>query len=83
VRAPRANAITERWMASARRECLDRILITGERHLRRVLSEYAGHYNSRSNTFGSAYLRSRLAIGLSSPPAASTPTGCRERRNTG
>ena len=46
VRAPRANAIAERWIASARRECLDRMLITGERHLRLVLSEYVDHYNS-------------------------------------
>jgi transposase InsO family protein len=47
VRAPRADAIAERWIASARSECLDRILITGERHLGLVLSEYADHYNSR------------------------------------
>ena len=46
VQAPRANAIAERWIASARRECLDRMLITGERHLRLVLSEYIDHYNS-------------------------------------
>jgi putative transposase len=45
VRAPRANAIAERWISSARRECLDRMLITGERHLRLVLSEYVEHYN--------------------------------------
>ena len=45
ARAPRANAIAERWIASARRECLDRILITGERHLRLVLTEYVDHYN--------------------------------------
>ena len=38
VQAPRANAIAERWIASARRECLDRMLITGERHLRLVLT---------------------------------------------
>jgi putative transposase len=44
VRAPRANAIAERWVGSARRDCLDRLLITGERHLRLVLSEYADHY---------------------------------------
>jgi putative transposase len=45
VRAPRANAIAERWVGSARRECLNWILIAGERHLRLVLSEYADHYN--------------------------------------
>jgi putative transposase len=47
VRAPRANAIAERWIASARRECLDRMLITGERHLRLVLDEYVDDYNAR------------------------------------
>ncbi|MGE5290347.1 MAG: integrase core domain-containing protein, partial [Micromonosporaceae bacterium] len=46
VRAPRANAIAERWIASARRECLDRVLITGGRHLRLVLTEYTDHYNA-------------------------------------
>ena len=40
-----SNAIAERWIASARRECLDQMLITGERHLRLVLSEYVEHYN--------------------------------------
>jgi hypothetical protein len=45
VRAPRANAIAERWVSSAHRECLDRMLITSERHLRLILSEYAAHYN--------------------------------------
>jgi putative transposase len=47
VQAPRANAIAERWIASARRECLGRMLVTGERHLRLVLSHYVDHYNSR------------------------------------
>ncbi|MHB1595705.1 MAG: integrase core domain-containing protein [Streptosporangiaceae bacterium] len=46
VRAPRANAIAERWIASARRECLDRMLITNERQLRLVLGEYVDHYNA-------------------------------------
>ena len=37
--------IAERWIASARHECLDRMLITNERHLRLVLGEYTGHYD--------------------------------------
>ena len=46
VLAPRANAIAERWIGSARRECLDRMLIAGERHVRLVLREYADHHNT-------------------------------------
>jgi transposase InsO family protein len=44
-RAPTANAYAERWVRSARAECLDHLLIAGERHLRRVLAEYVAHYN--------------------------------------
>jgi putative transposase len=43
--APRANAYPERWVGTVRRECLDRILITGERHLATVLDRYTTHYN--------------------------------------
>jgi putative transposase len=45
VRSPRANAFAERWVGTARRECLDHILIFGRRHLERVLAVYAEHYN--------------------------------------
>jgi len=45
VRAPRANATCERFLGSVRRECLDHVLIVGERHLRRVLKEYAAYFN--------------------------------------
>jgi hypothetical protein len=33
-------------IGSVRRECTDRMLIVGERHLRHVLAEYTDHYNS-------------------------------------
>jgi transposase len=45
-RAPRANAICERVIGTLRRELLDRILILGPGHLRRVLAEYTLHYNA-------------------------------------
>ncbi|BBJ46897.1 hypothetical protein SSPO_096150 [Streptomyces antimycoticus] len=44
--SPRSNAHAERWIRTARAECTDRLLITGERHLRAVLTTYAKHYNA-------------------------------------
>jgi transposase InsO family protein len=46
VRAPRPNAIAERWIGTLRRECLDHLLSTGPRHLAVVLQEYIEHYNT-------------------------------------
>ena len=44
-RAPRQNATCERFLGSVRRECLDHLLILGERHLRRALREYVAYFN--------------------------------------
>jgi putative transposase len=45
VRAPKANAICERFIGSVRRECLDHVIILSERHLRRLVREYADYFN--------------------------------------
>jgi putative transposase len=45
VQAPRANAYAERFVGTIRRECLDRMLICGRRHLQSVLGAYVAHYN--------------------------------------
>jgi len=44
-RCPRANCYAERLVLTVRTELTDRMLIFGEWHLRRVLAEYAAHYN--------------------------------------
>ena len=47
VRSPDLNAYAERWIRSLRQECLDRIIILNEAHLRWVLREYVRYYNER------------------------------------
>jgi putative transposase len=45
VHAPRANAICERYLRSVRQECLDHLLIFGEKQLQRVLNDYVAYFN--------------------------------------
>jgi transposase InsO family protein len=45
-RAPKENAICERFLGSVRRDCLDHLLILGEAHLRRVVCEYVAYFNT-------------------------------------
>ena len=47
LKAPNANAHIERWVGSARRECLDRLLILNRRQLEHVLRVYLRHYNEQ------------------------------------
>ena len=63
IRAPRANAIAERFIGTLRRECLDHLLITGPRHLDVVLREYVQHFNAH---------RPHRSLDQR-PPAGSTP----------
>ena len=47
VQAPLMNATCERFLGSARRECVDHVIVLGERHLLHVLREYAlGYFNT-------------------------------------
>jgi putative transposase len=64
VRAPRANAVAERWVGTVRRECLDWLLILGRGHLEQVLREYVAHYNTA---------RPHRALELQAPLARGQP----------
>src|SRR5258708_6466494 len=44
-RSPWQNGYCERATGSIRRECLDHVVVFGERHLRHLLRSYATHYN--------------------------------------
>jgi len=66
-RAPNANAYAERWIRSARAECLDHLLIASEGHLRRVLTEYVACYNHARPHQG---LEQRCPVALHAPARA-------------
>ena len=45
-RAPNANMFVERWVRTVRDECLNKLLIINQAHLRRVMREFAAYHNS-------------------------------------
>src|SRR5215471_319833 len=45
ARSPWQNGYAERLIGSIRRDCLDHVVVVGERHLRHVLASYQKYYN--------------------------------------
>jgi len=79
IRAPKANAIAERFVRTVRAECLDWLLILNRRQLERVLRVYADHYNTQ---------RPHRALDLQppdpdEPPSRSTVDEIRRRDKLG
>src|SRR5262249_47837687 len=50
--APNLNAYAERWVRSVKEECLSKVVLFGERSLRRALSEYIEHFHAERNHQG-------------------------------
>ena len=50
--APNANAYAERFVRSIKHECLNRVIPFGERHLRRMITEFIEHYHRERNHQG-------------------------------
>jgi transposase InsO family protein len=57
-RSPWQNAYVERMIGTLRRDCLDQILVFGERHLRQILTSYVTYYN---------VMRTHLSLGKDAP----------------
>ncbi|MEA3335048.1 MAG: integrase core domain-containing protein [Chloroflexota bacterium] len=72
--APNANSHAERWVRTARDECLDHILILNEAHLRRTLNEFSAYYNTRRPHQG---LDQQSPVART-PPEDTGPVACRQ-----
>ena len=76
AQSPNLNAYAERWIRSVKEECLSRVILFGERSLRRALSEYVDHFHAERNHQGQGNV-------LLFPPATvwqrEGPARCRER----
>jgi transposase InsO family protein len=57
-RSPWQNAYAERLIGSIRRECLDHVVVFGERHLRHILLSYMKYHNE---------VRTHLSLGKDTP----------------
>jgi putative transposase len=72
--APKMTAYAERFVRTARAECTDQMLITGEKHLRVILADYIDHYNTgRSHQGDGMGLRAPTTIRMSSPSPSRLP----------
>jgi putative transposase len=54
ARSPNLNAFAERWVRSVKEECLDQLILFGERSLRHTLKEYLTHHQHERNHQGLA-----------------------------
>lgn len=70
VKAPKANAVAERWVRTVRTECLDHLFIFGHRQLQRSLNEYIVYYNQWRP-------HRSLCQTAPDPPSAERPTALR------
>ena len=52
ARSPNLNAYAERWVRSVKEECLSKVILFGERSLRRALSNYLDHFHAERNHQG-------------------------------
>ncbi len=75
-RSPNLNAYAERFVRSIKESCLDRMILFGERSLRRAIQEFVSHYHFERNHQG---LDNQLIFPDRSGAPPSAPIECRQR----
>jgi len=76
ARSPNLNAYSERWVRSVKEECLSKVILFGERSLRRALSEYVEHFHTERNHQGKDNI---LLFPRNTEIRREEPVQCRER----
>ena len=74
--SPNLNAYAERWVRSVKEECLSKVILFGERSLRRALSEYVEHYHTERNHQGRENV---LLFPRDTDAHREAPVRCRQR----
>jgi transposase InsO family protein len=75
-RSPNLNAYSERWVRSVKEECLSKLILFGERSLRRALKNYLAHYHEERNHQGKNNV---LLFPQALASRRADPVQCRER----
>jgi putative transposase len=76
ARSPNLNAHAERWVRSVKEECLSKVVLLGERSLRRAVCEYVEHYHAERNHQGKGNV---LLFPFNTEIRPGRPVQCRER----
>ena len=74
--SPNLNAFAERWVRSVKEECLSKVIVFGERSLRRAQSTYVDHFHVERNHQGKGNV---LLFPLATAQQRDGPVKCRER----
>lgn len=76
--SPNLNAFSERWIKSVKDECLSKLILFGERSLRRALQNYLVHYHAERNHQGKGNVLLFPPVNQL-PPKTPERVQCRER----
>ncbi len=75
-RSPNLNAYSESWVRTIKRECLHKMILFGEKHVRHVVTEFVAHYNEERPHSG---INHDPPVPPKEPPRQDGPVACKKR----